>query len=213
MPQPLSKVSPKAGVAFGPRFMEKRPELAQIVAFSIAHFAYVELQFSFIYHLVVGTDAAVAFAMLKTSQARRQNVRNVKAAADHSLNTNERAFIEQVLSEFLAVAKARDAFAHNLWGVSDQLPDALLMIEPDYYHHMSIVNERASREGRAPTVEELLQSNDSIMVYRRADLERELKRINDANDIMRTTVGLLALPKGPQRDEKCHHLAGLIHSR
>ena len=211
MPQPLNKVMRTASTAFGPGFLETRPHLANIVAFVIGNFSYVELQFSLVYHRTLGTDAAVAFSMLRASQARRQAINNVNAAASHTVPKSELDIFNDVLARFKAAAKIRDTYAHSLWGTSDQLPDALLLAGPEYYHHMEIAHDRAKKDDRIPSISELRPPTEMVMVYREDDLKRDLKQINDTNELLRATVGLLSLPIGPQRDVLSQKISELLH--
>lgn len=191
MPQPLSKVYPSSGYSFGPGFIELRPALTSIVATVIAHFSDTELQFSLIYHRLTGMDAEVAFEMLRTTNARHQIVKQVLAAAKHKLAAEELFVFEQAVSDFKTTAKLRDKFAHNLWGISEEHPDVLLMVRPEFYYKSIIATDRAQREGRTPTISELKPSTDEIYVYHKADLLYELAKVNRSHRILYQTVGFL----------------------
>ena len=131
-PQPLSSKRRKnMRFDFTPDRIEERPELAILVAKSIAIWAVVENQWGRILATMLGANATYVLAMY-------QVLTGGNAQRDALLAVAEKALPPDLLEMFVAIgelarplAKVRNKMAHWLWGVAHEMPDALLLYDPD----------------------------------------------------------------------------------
>lgn len=162
MPQPLSKVLPKCSYRIGnigDRALSERPKLAVLAMEAIASWANVEayLLATFI-QLMGGKDNRAASVYLSlNSQAPKTQA--IQAVARGVLTKEQKAVLDAILSIAKTNQPHRDRIAHGVWGVSDDLPDALLLTTNTAMHSSYV-------------------SKEDILVYREIDF----KQIIEAND-------------------------------
>lgn len=155
MPQPLSRVKPGAGynignVGIGDSPLVKRPQLALLAMEGIRSWSDVENFMLGLYIDMLGGDndlAATAYLALDGSSAKSAVI---NAVAAKTLSTENLQLFRAIFNIAGTRQKARDKLAHWVWGFSDALPDALLLVDP-----------RAKVGGK--------MSEEDIFVYREAD--------------------------------------------
>ena len=162
MPQPLSRVNPNAGFRIGnvgDDPLQRHPELALLAVQVVASWSNVDAFLLRLFVELMGgprDTAATVFLALETQSAKTAAINAVARA----LPDNH----QRVLRAILAIAKThqrgRDKIAHWIWGDSDALPEAILLIDP-----------RAMAGDEPP-------NRDDIYVYRRNDFI-ELIRANE----------------------------------
>lgn len=202
VPHPLANVRRQAGVAFGIGFLDQRPELMPLVAKIVERAAYLELQFNFAFYRVVGTAPATGFAILDVLRGRRQAVQVFEAAATKSFAGDELHMVMGVIGAFGSAMSRRDVIAHQLWGISDQLPDALLLIEPELYHNSLLAFDLATQRGEAPAIDAVRFDFRRIMVYREPDFIEIIDGLQQTFQAMYSLNGwLMAENLGVARDD------------
>ena len=165
------------------------PHLAAIVAEIIAINSEIDLQQGRYLASLLGTDqvAGVAMFLAITGDMTRRDV--VAAASRTKRTIEEYALYERAFKKLRAVEAERNAFAHQLWGISDELPDALLLVDLEYrLSHMMEIDEmmkewrKRIRSGRIevtrirpPPAAAMRLDPSKIGVYREADLKRSRK--------------------------------------
>jgi hypothetical protein len=98
---------------------------------SIACWAHVDVGLGGLLANLLKLDAGIGIAMffgLSGGETRRSAL---EAAARKALNSDDFALFARVSRAINSARDRRNNFAHGLWGVSDELPDALLWINPD----------------------------------------------------------------------------------
>jgi hypothetical protein len=211
MPQPLSKVLRTAGAAFGPGFIDLRPELASLVASTISHHSYNELQVSFIYHELFKGDGVDAFQKLNDSRARRQKViKDLRLQAKSILNIEEYDTLANVLKRFESAAKIRDKYAHGLWGISDQLADSLLLIDTKVYQNVFSYTMKTLSIGGRLDIEKARFPDKKILVYNRSDLRRQFELIKNTHKILYEVVGAFSIHEGEKRVERFREIGAQL---
>jgi hypothetical protein len=132
--QPLSSVAPNAsltiGHAGGDWVFVKHPELAMFVAQAIASWSNVE---SFLLNLSVelmGRPKDTATTVYLALDTQGAKAKAVTAVAAVKLPKEQQALLRAILAIARSVQKSRDKIAHGTWGVSPDLPDALLLADP-----------------------------------------------------------------------------------
>jgi hypothetical protein len=215
MPQPLSRVRKNAGIAFGPGFLNERPELVPYIGFIIEQSSYAELQFSNAFYKVLGTTARSGFSIIDALRGRRQTMNVLDSVVVTNFTAiHDQNLVKAVLACYESVAGRRDIVAHHLWGISSDLPDALLLIHPKLYHQTMSHVDDARRSGEVPKIESMRFDYARIMVYRKSDFERLLNSIKEVHAILYAFNGWLGKP-ADERDEQYQWLSSqpLVHER
>lgn len=152
MPQPLSRIAPNAGYELGnvgTRTLSQRPDLALMAMEVIAAWSHVESFMLRMYIQLAGgaqSDAAAVFLAMETSTAKSAAI---TVLAERKLSPENLKLLRAVIKITKSAQKERDKLAHWIWGLSPQLPDALLLSDP----------------------RNLDCTKDQILVYRAADFE------------------------------------------
>ncbi len=130
--QPLSRVKSTANVSFGEDdTMQKRPELAVLVAECITQFANLESMMGLSLALILHANQKAVLAMYSAFDSRASQMKLLKAAAESELEELHCDIFDVIITLFIKPAmRDRDKFAHWVWGYSRELPDALLLMEP-----------------------------------------------------------------------------------
>jgi hypothetical protein len=120
--------------------------------------------------------------------------------------------------------KERNAFAHQLWGISDDLPDALLLVDAEYrLKHLLEIGELmrqrvfdiASSTQALPPLALLAALDPSkIYVYRKSDLELSRDRASGMHRFTHSFASLPNFAPGAARDQlRLQLLAELPHPK
>jgi hypothetical protein len=192
MPQPLSRVIPNG--EFRPykvrpdQIVLNDPELYKLVASIFALWAHIEYSLSLLLVSVLGADAEPAIAMFATLTAQYLQMGALKAAAKAALSPDDFDVCCAAISMTESVQTPRNHLAHWIWGTCEKLPDALLLAEPraqkDRNRELRLAVER---EG-GPDVNEIINLGRydpaTVLVYKRSDLERAKRDLEDAEMVM-----------------------------
>ncbi|MCH8001642.1 MAG: hypothetical protein IIA34_08305 [Proteobacteria bacterium] len=106
----------------------------------------------------------------------------IKSAVEVSRSKRDNILFNKILKAIKPIRDRRNDFAHHLWGTSSSISDGLLLIDPRDELAYSIAWHHTARTGRWPKA---LMSTfggydlSKIYVYRKNDLERELKNALD----------------------------------
>ena len=187
MPQPLNRVIRNGEFRPNDSVLNDNPELAKLVASIFALWASIEHSLSLLLTSVLGADAEPAIAIFATLRGERPQLDALEAAAKAALSPNEIDDFRAAISMTDSVRRARNHLAHWIWGTCKQLPDALLLAEPkaqkDRERELNLAFERAG----GPDVKEIINleryNSATVLVYRRGDLERAKRDLEDAERI------------------------------
>jgi hypothetical protein len=129
--QPLSRVKPHAALHFyPPDIMTVRPILAPLIAECIAEWAQIECTLGIILAVILETEAQTGLAMYMSLTSSTNQMTVLSAAAEAKLTKADEELFSAVLMIVRSAAKERHRFAHWCWALSDDLPDALLLLDP-----------------------------------------------------------------------------------
>ncbi len=195
--QPLSRVKPNAVTIWGQHdTMAKRPKLAMMIAHCIAQWSEIEIHLGALLALILHANEKAAVAMYAGVENRAAQLRLIDAAAEASLPTEYYNAISVLLTAIVRPAtKERDRLAHWTWGYSDELPEALLIAEPE--HTLRSLMEALKTQQKSPG-KDVPVNFDKIHVVRQGDLIRTLKRFWSAKDHVRLAMGAVWEPNTPQ---------------
>jgi hypothetical protein len=132
-PQPLSRVRPKATVLASPEAITLRPKLAPLIAEIIARWADIEANTGSILSYMLSAEAAPTAAMFYAVRSSSAQMDMILAAGWAKLYDPELEIFEAVIQAARSAARKRNAIAHHVWGYTTDLPEALLLIEPEAY--------------------------------------------------------------------------------
>lgn len=187
-----------------PDALKDRPELLQIVGRCLTLWPYVEFLEAMLLSLLLKADteggAAVFLAI------RRGNVqRNVlKAAAEATLTGDSLEVMQALFAAIQSVETERNDLAHCLWGISDQVPDAVLWVDPK--NHAQYGATFLRKGGSDFTVEERHTFSGFISVYKKPDLEAVLNAVEKLHTDILGAISLLKNAGTPKGDAAYHRL-------
>jgi hypothetical protein len=169
-PQPLSSVRSNAIVKMGPVDLSVRPEAALWVSKCIAAWSEVEFQLGLMMTAFLGEAAIPTVAIYLELLAFRTRVQALAAAAPKTISLEHEQIFDALIFLARAATKKRDRLAHWLWTYSEQVPEALLLIDPrdllPQFTHRII----KALAGQKTTEEDAQISKNLIWVYRPIDL-------------------------------------------
>jgi hypothetical protein len=203
-PQPLSRVRPKAIVAASPEAIAQRPRLAPFIAEIIARWADIEANVGTILSYILRAEAAPVTAMLHSIISSSAQMDMINAAGWAKLFDPELEIFEAVIKIARSAAKKRNAIGHHVWGYSIEMPDALLLIEPEAYTAM-FVELQEMRKTPVPGWVTLQADSARTMVYRENDF---IEIVDDLKTVAWCTTYLINYlePKNPARDRMYQQL-------
>jgi hypothetical protein len=133
MPNPLSKVLPKATITYTGAALVGKPDLATLVATIFGLNSQLDMHMNMIIQHIVGPSGIATIMMFESLKADRVRGDALKAAAMHTLKGEQLKIFTATFEACLKAQKARNAIAHDLWCKADELPDALLLADAQEY--------------------------------------------------------------------------------
>jgi hypothetical protein len=179
-PQPIRSVRRNATAIADPAAVRRYPNLATDIAEIVALWSRVDTALGAIlaYMLKAGVRASTAmYGAILSSQAQMDAL---EAAAKATLNKRDFELFGAVMVVIKRAGAKRHKIAHWIWAYSDQIPDALVLIDPDAlleYHTKSSEMMMAARAGDFSVTSTKVDLSHAF-VYRSndfADIIAELK--------------------------------------
>jgi hypothetical protein len=188
-PQPLSRVRPLAIVMATPEAVTLRPKLAPFIAEIIARWADIEANIGTILTYILRAEAAPSVAMLHAVRSSSAQMDMILAAGWAKLFDPELEMFEAVIQLARTASKKRNTIAHHVWAYSHDLPNALLLIDPEAYSDMFVELQRTFGS-EEPTAGWFPLDNDKsrTLVYRKNDF---LEIITELKIVARSTTFLI----------------------
>jgi hypothetical protein len=178
--QPLATFPDVKSFTFGPGSVFKRPKLAPYIMLILEHWAFTEWGILRIGASCVGGDLTIATAMLQAVDSQAAQRSAILAAAKSMLDDEHWIIFEAAFFSILPSRAIRNKFAHHLWGVSNDLPDALIL--QDTRHANLELAKRVKRvqqriaDGVAPVFAgERDVNRGEMFVWREADFKKEVE--------------------------------------
>jgi hypothetical protein len=132
-PQPLSKVNPNATVVAGNaghRVLFERPALAVLAMEGIASFSNVESFLLRLFVRIFGGDESLAARIYLTLDGQGPKTAVLAEAIKAMPDQRYAALTTAIVGISKSNQQERDKLAHRVFGLSPNLPDALLLIDP-----------------------------------------------------------------------------------
>lgn len=182
--QPLSRVRPKANYTFPRDPFQQRRDLAPYIAEVIMLDAATEHRLALILVDALRADPKTAIAMYQAVQSLEARRKMLVAAMGAKLNRDDQLLVDAVMNAIAPSHSVRHAFAHHIWGLSHEIPDALLLINPAdllrYDADAADINIKMRKSPQAIPPTPLDKSK--ITVWRKPDFERAVTNAREALD-------------------------------
>ncbi|MGP0058862.1 MAG: hypothetical protein ACLPID_06220 [Beijerinckiaceae bacterium] len=186
-PQPLSRVKRDAKFLFSTKALLDHPELCSAAMRIIDIGSRIEHTWSLILVDLLKSDPRVGVSMyqaLTSSDARRAAL---MAAAKVKLSSQDFLLFQACFEAVAPVRRLRNSFAHHLWGSSSDVPNALLLADPEDFLRQDVNAAEAKIEmeatGRVAYLEKI--DTSEIQVWKKASFERALKEAQTAHFTLR----------------------------
>ena len=183
MPQPLSRVKNLTkGRRGGPFAILDRPSLAPYVVGVISAWSHTEVAPRSHPRPHPPCRSSVGLQMYLSLIGGAQRRAVLRAAAEGGLDTEHLALFNVMMKAIKPIGERRNDFAHGLWGISDELPDALLWDSADTNLEDY---ERGLRQSGC--------QSDETLVYREADFQRCITEAQETVTLVHN-IGTLIFP-------------------
>jgi hypothetical protein len=177
-PQLLSRVRPQATILVTTKALKLRPKLAPFIAEIIGGWASLEVTASIILGHVLQTDAAPIAAMLHAINSASARISMMESAGAAKLLDPELELFQAFMKIIRAAARKRNPIAHHIWGYTEELPEALLLIEPEAQLDVSVRAQNTIRGFSTETHLVLQPDRDRVWVYREGDFTEIIEEQN-----------------------------------
>ncbi len=202
-PQSLRKICPAATISFAPERNREtilfppekvieRPEVAARIAQCIACWSLVEIETSRLFARLFGRgpDLEAGVALYNSFAGANHKERAIKVLARSGKGRACYEIIDALLKVIESQRKIRDKIAHWCWGISDQIPDGLVLVDPkDILLHEARITKKY-QQGELPSVEERQLPVDIVYVYRIADLQVDAREFVELAALIKKCHGL-----------------------
>jgi hypothetical protein len=214
MPALVSDLVPNARPIFEPGLLGQRPALAALVAETISTWSFAE-------HALAKSVAAMSRSINSAEMedyindwrlpARMKILRRVASA---ELPAPYLTMFLKVLDVIARLAKRRHAFAHGIWGTTDALPDALLLLDPAHiFRHWGAANDwvAAFIEGGLSSVNRFDPlDNRHVEVWSDVELKEEVGRMNKAYELALKLEAIASDDPFDASNRKRKHIQALL---
>lgn len=198
MPQPYPKhLTPNFVVG---EAIIKRHALSLAGMHAVTQYSMLEPLLSVVMTKLLGSDprpAVAILAVIKNSSIRNEALRSV---AEESLNADDLALFNAVLGVVDSADKERNRLAHWLWAIDDQLPDAVVLLDPRKYASMNSDVAVAMAKG-STSVEQATALQDKMrsmaLVYRQQDFQTAINAVERAFFAITNLTIVLDKPNDP----------------
>jgi hypothetical protein len=166
-------------------------------------------QMGIILGILIGADSEAGVVLFSTLQNARARRDILDAVADFRLRDRQRELFEAVLNVARSAETERNHLAHGCFGVSAELPDALLWVETKHFGPWNVAEVR---KDTTTTQEDYKNLAKNIFYYNRNDLDEILKQISDTFEILNLYsdyVRFLAQPNSPTDEARYRQLCNL----
>lgn len=158
----------------------------------IAHWSDIETNIAAILAFVLHTEAAPTMAMIQAIRSATAQMDMIEAAGSAKLADPELEIFEATILLARKAAKKRNPIAHHIWAICEELPDALLLIEPSAYLEMFVVISKALNENTAHLRNPIAEPDKSrVMVYREGDFLEIISEMKTVSKCIGHAINIL----------------------
>lgn len=198
-PQPLLTVCSNATVELSPQRIIERPQVAAWVGECIACWSIVEHETSRLFTLLLDVNVEAGMELYNQFGGASLKENGIKALARSKLQRPDYEIIDALLKMIKSQEKTRNKIAHWYWGVSDQVPDGLVLVDPRELLILSARTRDKSlrRKKGERTKYDFGIPRDKFYVYRVKDLQADAAAFSDLAILIQRCHALCYLRVGP----------------
>jgi hypothetical protein len=189
-PQPILRVNPNATfrAGFGSA-REEHPDLYHLVMQTISMASYGEQMWAGLFVTLLRSSPKAAFASYYKLEAASARKAILLAAAKEVVMPEDYLRLLAVIKAIKPAIDTRNKFAHHLWGDSPEIPDALVLANPESWTQMHVDGALSFLGPRPPPGEEpeIIQDLSATFVWNRAALKSAVETMTRAV----TSVGMI----------------------
>jgi len=189
MPQPINRIVPDPHVILNTDSIRNKPDFAVIICEIFATWASIERDLKALLVRLLGADVAPAHAIFSILQTQQLQSKALQAAAKATLDPPGLEAFTAFMTVTESVQKSRNRLAHWAWGSCATRPDLLVLADPDMLKERDVrtaTHFQSQKNGKLnleETWDAIQFDNSYILAYTKADLERELRDIKEAEYI------------------------------
>jgi hypothetical protein len=183
MPQPYLAVKPGGNgpFQFAPGVINKYPELVAKIGLVTSNWAKVDAEVQLTLVGMLGTSADLVAAIYRQIQAALSRDALIQAVAEEKLSGEELDLFHIIWKLSQSPNKQRNKIAHGVWGIADDIPDALIMVNPlDSLERQAKVwamSQQQFLHGLPANYNSIPALTENMMVYRKNDFDALDKEI------------------------------------
>jgi hypothetical protein len=201
-PQPLLSVRRDAAVNVEPITLRQYPDLARSISDVIATWSQVECNLGVLLARMLGAAARPSMAMYSALSSSAAQMAALQAAADVALSRERLELFGALLILVKRAATKRNKIAHWLWGTSVQVPNALILLNPDAVHGLHTQNAEymaACKNGQTVADPSTLPPLDlsEAFVYRQQEFTEILAEIDEVRSLTVSFALMLVIDEPP----------------
>ncbi len=184
MPQPLSRVRPVTQYTLSPNILAEKPEFGASITKIIGIWSHVEAALQSLMVQILGGKEPAAIAIYSILKSQNLQTLALDAVSDLVFKDGEQHEILAAVLDVAATAgKIRHRFAHWLWGSTPELPDCLLLADPQSITRRVTLKLRWRIEPY-DIDKEWTSTMERILVYKISDIENDLARVQETAQVM-----------------------------
>jgi hypothetical protein len=180
--------------------MIQRPEVAAWVAQCIANWSWVESVTGNLFVNLLGTNLTAGAALYNDMTSALAKDRALRSVALAAVSPTEYTLFEALLKVKASLQTTRDRLAHWYWGVCNELPDGLVLVDPRYLagFRADLLERRDKGDLSGAQIDK-----SKIYAVRVKDLQADAAQFADFAQLMFKFANLVA-EKRPSRREQLH---------
>jgi len=179
----LSKVAPDAQLNMMDAATE-RPQLAILAAQIIADFTQAEAQLLATVSAFLKQDFRVVAEMVLAVNNPRARREAILAAARYTLGKEDYGLVKGAMKIFNVCRDHRNHWAHDIWGWSPELPDALLLMEAAYFHQFDAEIKEAEPRLLAGRPAGVTFDRSHVRVYTEPVIRYQLQALSETQETL-----------------------------
>jgi hypothetical protein len=162
-------VKPKAKIRFPANAPSERTELASLIGECIALWSLTEAHMAILLGAIMQAETAVASAVFLSIRNSRAQKDALTEAAQVALTGRELEMFSAIAFVYQSLDKQRGDLAHGIFGVTEELPDALLWISAkDYTRYFIDLSKELTVSFSPSQSDNALKS--LVFIFRKNDL-------------------------------------------
>ena len=175
MPQPYPKHIKNPKLDIGAAAI-KRPKHLMMGMHIISNHSQVDSMLALAFSNLLGSDPAPTIAILNSLRNGRIKREAMEALAKDVLDEEDMKVFRAVLSFSASVEKERNRLAHWIWGIDDQIPDHVVLVNPSKVNKINtmvtVLKSKGNNNFEVSEVEEVMEAiRKSCLVYSIANLQ------------------------------------------